>query len=168
MAVIPNGQKFQTLSSNVDTTERMSALINSREATFTMADITETVNAGGGSLPYSSLFLRISQSGTDNPTLTILSNDTDITFNGGFRNGVGEYQLLMNSGTQPDEENTMVLVGGYHSNQSTDYNNNAFTKLKEQSVYCRLGYNAGGGTFTKSDIGFGGTEYILMEIRVFS
>ena len=69
MAVIPNGQKFQTLSSNVDTTERRSALINSREATFTMADITETVNAGSGSsyLVYTGY---ITQSGTSAPTVT--------------------------------------------------------------------------------------------------
>ena len=75
MAVIPNGQKFQTLSSDVDTTERRSALINDKQATYTMADIIETVGGGGGSsyLVYTGYF---TQSGTNAPVITTLENTT--------------------------------------------------------------------------------------------
>lgn len=46
MATIPSGQKFQTLSSFVDTKERRSATINAKSQTYTMQDITDTVSAG--------------------------------------------------------------------------------------------------------------------------
>ena len=97
MAVIPNGQKFQTLSSNVDTTERRSALINSREATFTMADITETVNAGSGSsyLVYTGY---ITQSGTSAPTITTFENTTEHSFSI-TRFSAGEYEFALNAPT---------------------------------------------------------------------
>ena len=45
MATIPSGQKFQTLSSFVDTKNRRSALIESKGETYTMQDITDTVSA---------------------------------------------------------------------------------------------------------------------------
>lgn len=52
MAVIPNDEQFHAVSADVNTTERGSALQQSRVATYTMADITSTVilNGGGGGL----------------------------------------------------------------------------------------------------------------------
>jgi hypothetical protein len=48
MAVIPSGQKFHTVSSEVQTFERGSALANSQREIFTMQDIIDTVGGGGG------------------------------------------------------------------------------------------------------------------------
>jgi GH24 family phage-related lysozyme (muramidase) len=48
MAVIPSGQKFHTVASNVQTAERGSALANSQREIFTMQDIIDTVDGGGG------------------------------------------------------------------------------------------------------------------------
>lgn len=52
MAVIPNDEQFHAVSGDVNTQERGSALQNSRVASYTMADITQTVilNGGGGGL----------------------------------------------------------------------------------------------------------------------
>ena len=49
MSLIPNDQRIHTVSANVDTTNRKSALLNSNVESVTMADITTTViNSGGG------------------------------------------------------------------------------------------------------------------------
>lgn len=42
MAIIPSGQKFHTVASNVVTKERGSALVNSQKEIFTMQDIVNT------------------------------------------------------------------------------------------------------------------------------
>jgi hypothetical protein len=53
MAIIPTGQKFHTVPSNVVTKERGSALINSLHEVYTMQDIIGTVsNPTSGYLPY--------------------------------------------------------------------------------------------------------------------
>jgi len=48
MAIIPNAQKFHTLSSSVDTTDRGSAEFKSQREIYTMQDITNTVSASAG------------------------------------------------------------------------------------------------------------------------
>jgi len=49
MAIIPNGQKFHTVNSTIDTENRGSASTNANRASFSMSDITATViNSGGG------------------------------------------------------------------------------------------------------------------------
>ena len=48
MAIIPAGQKFHTVSENVDTTNKGSAQANADRKSFTMQDISDTANAGGG------------------------------------------------------------------------------------------------------------------------
>ena len=49
MAIIPNDQRIHTVSADVDTRNRKSALLNSNVESVTMADITTTViNSGGG------------------------------------------------------------------------------------------------------------------------
>lgn len=47
MSLIPNNQRIHTVSANVDTTNRKSALLNSNVESVTMADITQTVNEEG-------------------------------------------------------------------------------------------------------------------------
>ena len=49
MANIPATQKFHTVSGNVDTLNRGSALANSNRAVFTMQDIIDTVDSTPGS-----------------------------------------------------------------------------------------------------------------------
>ena len=46
MAIIPAGQKFHTVSENVDTTNKGSAQANADRKSFTMQDISDTANAG--------------------------------------------------------------------------------------------------------------------------
>jgi hypothetical protein len=50
MAIIPNTQKFHTVSSEVDTENKGSKLANSKREAFTMQDITDTVGSGGSSI----------------------------------------------------------------------------------------------------------------------
>lgn len=47
MSLIPNDQRIHTVSANVDTTNRKSALLNSNVESVTMADITQTVSEDG-------------------------------------------------------------------------------------------------------------------------
>jgi len=48
MATIPNNQKFHTVSGDVDTENKGSALANSDRRSYTMQDILDTVSTGGG------------------------------------------------------------------------------------------------------------------------
>lgn len=48
MATIPNNQKFHTVSADVDTENKGSALANSDRRSYTMQDILDTVSTGGG------------------------------------------------------------------------------------------------------------------------
>ena len=48
MAIIPNGQKFHTVSADVDTDDKGSARSNSDREVYTMQDIIDTAGGGGG------------------------------------------------------------------------------------------------------------------------
>jgi hypothetical protein len=55
MAIIPTGQKFHTIASNVQTVERGSSLVNSQKEIYTMQDIAASVgkfyvDASGGAI----------------------------------------------------------------------------------------------------------------------
>ena len=69
MAIIPNDQRIHTVSADVDTRNRKSALLNSNVESVTMADITTTViNSGGGgglSGAGQAFFVPVWQSGTN-------------------------------------------------------------------------------------------------------
>ena len=47
MAIIPKEQKFHTVSSTVDTTDRGSAEFQSQREVYTMQDVIDSVSAGG-------------------------------------------------------------------------------------------------------------------------
>jgi len=49
MAIIPKEQKFHTVSSTVDTTDRGSAEFQSQREVYTMQDVIDSVSAGGSS-----------------------------------------------------------------------------------------------------------------------
>jgi len=120
-----------------------------------------TVNATVPALPYTSSFIFISQSGTGDPTAAFLSNDAGL--------GVGEYRFEFTSG--PAEDAVMVVLPGGVRTGEWDV------------VSLFSAYTVSGGTGTlliesygitnadllqPADIGFGGDNSIIVEIRVFS
>jgi len=75
MATIPNGQKFHTVASTVDTENKGSAQLNAKREAFTMQDIIDTV----GGAAYKEAVFYLNRSLT---TFSVeeLSNDTGLTF----------------------------------------------------------------------------------------
>ena len=128
-----------------------------------------TVNATVPALPYTSSFIFISQSGTADPTAAFLSNDAGLVLASDARLGVGEYRFEFTSG--PAEDAVMVVLPGG-------------VKTGEWDVVSLFStYEVTGGTGTlliesygitntdllqPADIGFGGDNSIIVEIRVFS
>ena len=72
MPQIPLGQKFHTVSSDVDTKDRGSALANAGREVFTMQDIADTVSVGTGVASLNTLTGGLTLSEGDNITI---SND---------------------------------------------------------------------------------------------
>jgi hypothetical protein len=68
MSIVPSGQKFHTVPSNVQTVERGSALANSQREIYTMQDIVDTTR------PYKVYTALLTQSGTNAPIATVLEN----------------------------------------------------------------------------------------------
>ena len=167
MAIIPGGQQIRTNSSDVDLTNRGNALTKAQNAVYTMDDIIETV--GGGSGSGASSFVKISQSGTGNPSLSFISNDAEIALASDTRIGVGRYRFTFSSA--PAENEVMVVLPGG-------------VKTGEWDVVSLFStYEVTGGTGTliiesygitntnllqPADIGFGGNNSIIVEIKVFS
>ena len=165
MAIIKQGQKFHSLDASVDTKERGSSLTNSKQEVYTIEDIVETVNAGGGgSLPYSSLFVKITQVGNATPSLNILSNDTDITFSNVF-DSTGLISLVMSPGTYPDDGNMMIIPGGF--NNGNGYGVSWGVPFGQQAII-RTAYYDETNQLVYTDLGFGGTNSMIVELRVFS
>ena len=167
MAIIPNGQKFQTLTDTVDTTEKRSKSINDNQATFTMADISQTVNAGGSSLPYSSTIIKVTQSGSDTPSASFLLNEAGISFPNIYYTGTGVITLRMPAGDFPSDENTMMIAGDFHNGFSTD-KTIATAIHNGQDIILRTYTIDNAGALNLSDLGAGGTESIIIELRDFS
>ena len=79
MAIIPGGQQIRTTSADVDLTPRGNALVKAQNQVYTMDDIVETVNAGGGSSAYDeAVFYYVK--GLSSWSVTELHNDTGLTF----------------------------------------------------------------------------------------
>jgi hypothetical protein len=91
MAIIPNAQKFHTVSSTVDTTDRGSSELQSQREIYTMQDIKDS--AGPGYKVYTAL---LTQAGTAAPVATILKNNTGATFTWA-RTGGGTYTITASS-----------------------------------------------------------------------
>ena len=119
-------------------------------------------------LPYTSSFIFISQSGTENPTAAFLSNDAELVLASDARLGVGEYRFEFASG--PAEDAVMVVLPGGVRTGEWDV------------VSLFSAYTVSGGTGTlliesygitnadllqPADIGFGGDNSIIVEIKVF-
>ncbi len=120
-------------------------------------------------LPYTSLFVKLTQSGNNNPTYSVLSNGTGISLTGiGY--STGYTTLFMASGTYPADGEAMIVTGGYRSGRSS---NPTMTGFHDgQTIKIITGYYEFNGTaeatFVKDDFGFGGTQSTIIEIRVFN
>ena len=120
-------------------------------------------------LPYTSLFVKLTQSGNNNPTYSVLSNGTGISFTGiGY--STGYTTLFMASGTYPADGEAMIITGGYKSARSS---NPTMTGFHDgQTIKIITGYYEFNGTaeatFIKDDFGFGGIQSTIIEIRVFN
>lgn len=118
---------------------------------------------------YTSLFVKLTQSGNNTPTYSILSNDTSISFTGvGY--STGYTTLFMASGTYPADGEAMVITGGYKSARTS---NPSMTGFHDgQTIKIITGYYEFDGTteatFVKDDFGFGGVQSTIVEIRVFN
>ena len=120
-------------------------------------------------LPYTSLFVKLTQSGNNNPTYSVLSNGTGISFTGiGY--STGYTTLFMASGTYPADGEAMIITGGYKSARSS---NPTMTGFHDgQTIKIITGYYEFNGTteatFIKDDFGFRGIQSTIIEIRVFN
>ena len=167
MAVIPTGQKFHTVNENIGTADRGSNKTNSSRESYTMQDIIDTVPTGGDAV-YTSLFVKLTQSGSNNPSYSVLSNDTDISFTGLFY-GTGYTSLVMASGTYPAQGQIMVVTGGFKSSRSswsTMTGHHDGQQIKIITGY--YDFTGAEATFVKDDFGFGGVQSTIVEIRVFA
>jgi hypothetical protein len=165
MATIPAGQKFHTVSAHVDTTNKGSAQANSDREVFTMQDITDSV--GGGVSAYTSSFIKVSQSGAGEPNLTFISNDAGLVLGTDTRMGTGQYYFTF-TGTPPDEDNVMIVLPGGLRNGEYSF----ITLVSEYRNSGQLFINSygvnGSGALIATEIGFGGNNSIIVEIKVFS
>jgi len=168
MAIIPGGQQIRTNSADADLTNRGGSLFKTLNKVYTMDDIVETVNEGvvGGSAPYKSLYIKLTQSGSNNPSYSIVSNDTDISITGlGY--GTGYTTLYMDAPIASGE--AMVVTGGYKSGRTSHPSMTGFHD--GQTIKIITGYYDFSGTqeasFIKDDFGFGGTQSLIVEVRVF-
>lgn len=79
MATIPSGEQFRSTASGVDLTNRGSSLQKTNNHVYTMQDIIDTVNAGGGSSAYDeAVFYYVK--GLSSWSVTELQNNTGLTF----------------------------------------------------------------------------------------
>lgn len=168
MAIIPGGQQIRTLSADVDLTNRGNSLVQAQNQVYTMDDIVETVNAegGGSDLPYSSTIMKITQVGNATPTVSFLLNEIGISFVSIFKS-TGQISLNMTAGTYPSDEDTMFIVGDFH-NGFHGSSALAAGVHKDQTLYVRTYGVDQGGALQLTDLGAGGTESIIVELRHFS
>ena len=120
-------------------------------------------------LPYASMFVRITQSGSNQPSYSVLSNTTGASITG-ISSSNGKYTLILASGTYPDDGDAMVITGGYRSGRSS--NSEVTGHYASQQIIITTGWwDYNGGTqasFVREDLGYGGTESLIFEFRVFS
>ncbi len=116
---------------------------------------------------YTSSFISISQSGTGEPTAAFLSNDAGLVLGTDTRMGTGEYYFTF-TGTPPDEDNVMIVLPGGLRNGGYSF----ITLVSEYRNSGQLFINSygvnGSGALIATDIGFGGENSIIVEIRVFN
>lgn len=195
MAIIPGGQQVRTNSSNVDLTNRGNALVQKQNKVYTMDDIVETVNqqipqgaqgeagpqgvpgadgpqgvpgeagADAAALPYKSLHLKITQNGSNNPSRTILSNDTDMVIQSVTGSASGYITIFLASGTHPALGDTMIINGGFKNGATS--RGFVTAGYDTQQFLLQLGSLNNTGGFDSTYLGFGGTYSMIVELRVY-
>jgi hypothetical protein len=119
MAIIPNGQKFHTIASNVATKERGSSLVNSQKDIYTMDDIVDTVSASVSSNPQV-IDLKVTNgtavTGTTNATIsqTLIIPANTFTATGGMLEFMARFQKTGVAGAQSTNVylNTTPILSG--------------------------------------------------------
>ena len=127
MAIIPVAQKFHTVSSTVDTTDRGSAELQSQREIYTMQDIKDS--AGPGYKVYAAI---MNQSGIpEPPTATVLKNTTGATFTW-TRFGAGQYRVEASSPVFTANKTVVTLNVGNIAFGSTAWsrNNDSFLQIE--------------------------------------
>ena len=152
---------------------------DSSTSTGTVGQVLKRVNIGSvelllwrdaaPSLPYVSSFYEISQSGTGDPTVGVFQNDAGLVLSSDVRLGVGEYRFTFSAA--PDEAAVMVVLpGGVRTGEHNVVS--LFSTYRLSGSTGTLLIESYGITnsdlLQPADIGFGGNNSFIIEIRVFS
>jgi len=116
---------------------------------------------------YTSSFISISQSGTGEPTAAFLSNDAGLVLGTDTRMGTGEYYFTF-TGTPPDEDNVMIVLPGGLRNGGYSFITLVSKYINSGQLFINSYGVNGSGALIATDIGFGGDNSIIVEIRVFN
>lgn len=170
-----------TVTGNVTITGELTPgkIKDSSTSTGTPGQVLKRVNIGNAellmwqdaapSLPYVSSFYEISQSGTGDPTVGVFQNDAGLVLASDVRLGVGEYRFTFTSA--PDEAAVMVVLPGGVRTGEWDVVSLFSTYRLSGSTGTLLIESYGitnSDLLQPADIGFGGNNSIIIEIRVFS
>lgn len=152
---------------------------DSSTSTGTVGQVLKRVNIGSvelllwrdaaPSLPYVSSFYEISQSGTGDPTVGVFQNDAGLVLSSDVRLGVGEYRFTFSGA--PDEAAVMVVLPGGVRTGEWDVVSLFSTYRVSGSTGTLLIESYGitnSDLLQPADIGFGGNNSFIIEIRVFS
>ena len=160
----PKTDDFITIARYATVQERLKPNPKIEAELVTMGAIKKFVSPPA--LPYTSSFIKVSQSGTEDPTVAFLSNGAGLVLGTDTRMGTGEYYFTF-TGTPPDEDNVMIVLPGGLSNGQYSF----ITLVSEYKNSGQLfinSYGVVGGGLMATDIGFGGDNSIIVEIKVFS
>tara|TARA_R110000737_G_scaffold81213_4_gene113542 strand:- start:43 stop:1062 length:1020 start_codon:yes stop_codon:yes gene_type:complete len=152
---------------------------DSSTSTGTVGQVLKRVNIGSvelllwrdaaPSLPYVSSFYEISQSGTGDPTVGVFQNDAGLVLSSDVRLGVGEYRFTFSGA--PDEAAVMVVLPGGVRTGEWDVVSLFSTYRVSGSTGTLLIESYGitnSDLLQPADIGFGGNNSFIIEVRVFS
>lgn len=116
---------------------------------------------------YTSSFIKVFQSGTGEPTLTFISNDAGLVLGTDTRVGTGQYYFTF-TGSPPDKDDVMIVLPGGLKNGQYGF----ITLVSEYRNSGQLFINSygvnGSGALIPTEIGFGGSNSFIAEIKVFS
>lgn len=116
---------------------------------------------------YTSSFIKVFQSGTGEPTLTFISNAAGLVLGTDTRVGTGQYYFTF-TGSPPDKDDVMIVLPGGLKNGQYGF----ITLVSEYRNSGQLFINSygvnGSGALIPTEIGFGGSNSFIAEIKVFS
>jgi hypothetical protein len=129
--------------------------------------VTGTAWINNAAPAYTSSFIKVFQSGTGEPTLTFISNDAGLVLGTDTRLGTGQYYFTF-TGSPPDKDDVMIVLPGGLKNGQYGF----ITLVSEYRNSGQLFINSygvnGSGALIPTEIGFGGSNSFIAEIKVFS